>query len=205
MNRSYYCRLCDKGYNTQDAQHHNCESQNCPACIRGNKTSPNFAVWVKPTLHFPDCNCMFYGQDCFDAHKAKGQKRTDQSICESWKKCLRCCGHFHVNPKKPHKCYHISCTNCGEFAHVNHRCYIQPIVEEPPREQQEDPLEDPLHFQFEADDGDDDENRGPSPRPVLCFADIECTLSDDRMFFPNLICWSSREDGDDIQSLLTNF
>ena len=32
MNRSYYCRLCDRGFNTQDTQHHNCEGQNFNAC-----------------------------------------------------------------------------------------------------------------------------------------------------------------------------
>ena len=32
MNRSYYCRLCDRGFNTQEAQHHNCGGQNCNAC-----------------------------------------------------------------------------------------------------------------------------------------------------------------------------
>ena len=100
MNRSYYCRHCDKGYNTEGAQHHNCQGQNCSACFRRNKTCPNFAAWTKPTLHCPDCNCMFCGTDCFEAHKVKGEKRTDQSICESWKKCLLCCGHYHLNPKK---------------------------------------------------------------------------------------------------------
>ena len=54
-----------------------------------------------------------------------------------------------------------------------------------------------MHFQFEADD-DGDENRGPRspPPPVLNFADIECYLTEDRVFVPNLICWSSEEDGD---------
>ena len=41
------------------------------------------------------------------------------------------------NPKKPHKFYHVSCTNCVEFKHVNHRWYIQPIVEKEPQEHEE--------------------------------------------------------------------
>lgn len=45
----------------------------------------------------------------------------------------------------PHKCYHITCTNCGAFKHVSHRCFIQPTVEKPPKEQQEEEEEeDPL-------------------------------------------------------------
>ena len=193
LNRSYYCRLCDRGYDQEDSAHHNCFGQNCPACLRNNKTCPNFAAWIKPTIECQQCYCKFYGQDCIDAHKKKSKEET--SICESWKKCLICSAEYHFDPKNKHKCYHVSCTNCGEFKHVDHRCYIQPIVEKPPQEQQQDPLEDPLHFQFEADD-DGDENRGPPPPPVLNFADIECYLTKDRVFVPNWICWSSEEDGD---------
>ena len=141
---------------------------------------------------------MFYGQNCFEADKAKGPKRTDQSVCDSWKKCPLCCAHYPFNPKKPHKCYHVSCTNCGEFKHVNHRCYIQPIVEKEPQEQElQDPLEEPLQWQCEDDDNEN-ENSGPPPRPILAFADIECALSEDRVFVPNLICWSSEEDADEV-------
>ena len=163
MNRSYYCRLCDRGFNTQDAQHHNCEGQNCNSCTRTNKTCPNFATWIKPTLYCPDCNVMFYGQNCFEAHKAKGPKRTDQSVCDSWKiKCPLGCAHYPFNPKKPHKCYHVSCTNCGGFKHVNNRWYIQPIVEKEPQEQEEqDPSEEPLQWQCEDDDNENENSAPP--------------------------------------------
>ena len=33
INRSYYCRLCNKGYDVEGATHHNCCGQNCPACL----------------------------------------------------------------------------------------------------------------------------------------------------------------------------
>ena len=191
MNRSYYCRHCDRGYNTQDAHHHNCRSQNCLACCRQNKTCPTFATWVKTTVHCPDCNCMFYGQDCFQAHKTKGKKKGDESICDRWNKCPLCCAKYQVNPKKPHKCHHVTCRNCGEFTHVAHRCCIQPIKEEAPPQQQDDFFDDPMNFN---DDDDDDDERGPPPPPVLNFADIECAISEDRVFQPNLICWSSEED-----------
>ena len=74
---------------------------------------------------------------------------------------------------KPHNCYHVSCTNCGEFKHVNNRCYIQPIVEEEPQEQEDGALEEPLQWQCEDDDNEN-ENSGPPPRPILVFANIEC-------------------------------
>ena len=78
LNRSYYCRHCDQGYNTQDAQHHNCEGQNCDACCRTNNSCPNFATWVKPSVYCADCNGWFYGQDCFQAHKAKTKKKREK-------------------------------------------------------------------------------------------------------------------------------
>ena len=99
-------------------------------------------------------------------------KRTDQSVCDSWKKCPLCCAHYHVNSKKRHKCYHVSCTSCcGEFKHLNHRCYIQPIVEEEPQEQEDDPLEEPLQWQCE--DERERKQCPPPPRPLLVFANIE--------------------------------
>ena len=78
--------------------------------------------------------------------------------------------------------------------HVAHRCCIQPIKEEVPPQPREDAFEDPMYFQFDDDDDDDDDKRGPPPPPVLNFADIECAISEDRVFQPNLICWSSEED-----------
>ena len=195
INRSYYCRLCDKGYDVEGATHHNCCGQNCPACLRKNKTCPNYAGWVKPALECPNCNCKFYGQDCFEAHKKKGKKKDDKSICESWRKCLKCSAEFHFDPNKPHKCYHVTCTDCGEFKHVNHRCFIQPVQ---PKEDttQEDAFEDPMAFQNEDDD--QNEEKGPPPPPVLNFADIECSLTEERVFMRNLICWSSKEDDETV-------
>lgn len=50
-----------------------------------------------------------------------------------------------------------------------------------------------MQFQFD-DDEDDDDKKGPPPPPLLNFADIECALSEDRVFQPNPICWSSEKD-----------
>ena len=80
---------------------------------------------------------------------------------------------------------------------MNHRCYIQPIVEEELQEQEDNPLEEPLPWQCEDDDNEN-ENSGPPPRPILVFANIEWALSEDRKFIPNLICCLSEEDGDEV-------
>ena len=124
----------------------------------------------------------------------KEKKKGATSICESWRKCLKCSAEYHVNPQKPHQWYHVTCRNCLEFSHVNDRCYIQPV--HPQEDIPQDDFEEPNDFE---DDENDEEKKGPPPKPILNFADIECALSDDNVFDPNLICWSSEED-DDIQS-----
>ena len=86
--------------------------------------------------------------------------------------------------------------DCGEFSHVNHYCCIQPIREEKQQTLQEEPLEEPLNWQY-GDSEEENEKKGPPPKPILVFADIECVLSQDRVFTPNLICWSA-EDKEDI-------
>ena len=85
---------------------------------------------------------------------------------DRWKKCPLCCAEYQVIPKKPHKCYHATCRNCREFMHVAHCCYIQPIVEAPPK-QQDDPFDDPMNFN--DDDDNDEDKRGPPPPSCLEF------------------------------------
>ena len=120
LNRAYFCRYCDKGYSTEDAEHHNCKGQNCPACLRKKNTCRNFAMFVTPTHHCQHCHRKFYGPDCLEAHR-QGEK----SICSRFVKCQECC-KVYVK-KKGHACYMTRCQNCGQGKPVNHRCYIQPI------------------------------------------------------------------------------
>ena len=42
LNKSYYCHQCNKGYDHEDAQHHNCSRQNCDKCRRKNGECPDF-------------------------------------------------------------------------------------------------------------------------------------------------------------------
>ena len=36
VNKTYYCHRCNKGYNQENAEHHNCSHQNCDMCRRKN-------------------------------------------------------------------------------------------------------------------------------------------------------------------------
>ena len=65
------------------ATHHNCGGQNCPACLRTNKTCPNYAAWIKPTFECPNCNCKFYGQDCFKPTKRKERRKTTKAFVKA--------------------------------------------------------------------------------------------------------------------------
>lgn len=53
---------------------------------------------------------------------------------------------------------------------------------------------DPNEFNEEEDENED--KQGLPPPPLLHFSDIECFLTEERIFIPNLICWSSEEDDD---------
>ena len=53
---------------------------------------------------------------------------------------------------------------CGEFTHVNHGCFIQPVT---PKE--DTPVEEDLEKPVEDNNGDDDDNeeqKGPPPAPT---------------------------------------
>ena len=48
MNRSYFCKKCCKGYNSEDSAHHRCQVKNCPACKRKTTKMRRDVL----TLHF---------------------------------------------------------------------------------------------------------------------------------------------------------
>ena len=110
------------------------------------------------------------------AIKSKARKEETRVVASNLRNAL-CCAVYFVNPKKPHKCSDVTCKNCGEFAHVAHRCYIQPIFEEQPQQQDDEDFEDSLPKK---------KKKGPPP-PTLNFAPIECAFTKDQAFEPNLI------------------
>ena len=146
LNRSYFCRYCERAYDHETAEKHNCKGQNCIACRRGKKRYKNFATWVKPTHYCADCNRWFYGPDCFEAHKKATQKT--KSVCKRWKKCEKCCKVFKRHLE--HQCYTAKCGNCGQRKDIQHRCFIQPyqakkdVVKEPEEDMMEEAEEDEL-------------------------------------------------------------
>ena len=94
LNRSYYCHHCEKGYNQETSENHNCLGQNGSSCKRTNGSCPNFATYVTPEVYCDQCNQKFYGQNCYDAHK-----RGANSVCSRFKKCHECCQVYKFCPK----------------------------------------------------------------------------------------------------------
>ena len=80
LNRGYYCHKCNKGYNQEDAAHHNCSRQNCEACRRKNGKCPDFKDNKRALVYCKDCGRSFYGRQCFTAHK-------QSTVCSMFKKC----------------------------------------------------------------------------------------------------------------------
>ena len=69
MNGSKFCRYCCKGYDHEDANHHNCLHANCPSCKRRrsehSEGCAEYTGWSMPTITCKDCHRQFYGEDCF--------------------------------------------------------------------------------------------------------------------------------------------
>ena len=107
--------------------------QNCRACGRTRKgTEPgclNYAAWLTPEVACERCQKILW-VGLFSGASAERQEKGQKSLCDRIRKCLNCCSVYQVDPKKPHKCFHAACPNCGEFQHVDHRCFIQPVAKE---------------------------------------------------------------------------
>ena len=169
QNRSYWCSLCEKGFNVDDAKHHPCDGRNCVACSRKDcpdydRTNPN------PPILCNFCHCRFYGNNCFDYHREKNQ-------CANHRTCSNCHAEYNVIKGKRHRCGFASCPSCKEMVEIHaHKCFIQPVVEHP-----------------EEDVGDDNGKKKALPLPLLVYADIEAMQLPDRQFEPNMLCYRTNE------------
>ena len=167
-NRSYWCSLCAKGYNVEDARHHPCEGRSCHSCNR--KNCPDYDRTNRnPPILCNFCHCRFYGNNCFDYHREKNQ-------CANHRTCLNCHAEYNVIKGKRHRCGFASCPSCKEMVEIHaHKCFIQPVVNQPEKE--------------DVDDG----KKKPLPPPLLVYADIEAMQLEDRQFEPNMLCYRTNE------------
>ena len=59
LNRSYYCHHCEKGYDHETSEKHNCRGQNCSSCRRTNGTCPKFATYGTAEVYCDQCHESF--------------------------------------------------------------------------------------------------------------------------------------------------
>ena len=169
VNRSYWCSLCEKGFNVQDAKHHPCEGRSCHSC---NQTDcPDYKRDGHPTLICDWCHCRFYGANCFQHHLKTKQ-------CQTHKTCLKCYAEYNVIKGKRHRCRFAACPSCKQVVDMqSHKCFIQPHVEK--------------ESQPEMDE--EGNEKQPLPPPLFVFADIEAMQLPNREFQPNMLCYRTNE------------
>ena len=175
-NRSYYCIECEKAFNTNDKSHHSCRGKRCTACSRFD--CPDYVPGTQPEDHCTLCNTKFFGIHCKRHHFESKQ-------CETQKTCLQCQGQYAVINGKRHRCGYAKCNVCKEYVYINnHRCYIQPVVQEKEVEETEEPTEEGGGSMVAP------------PPPLFVYADIEAYQNEENVFIANLLCYSSSEEED---------
>ena len=171
LDRSYYCLECEKGFNTDDKAHHPCKGKRCSACATFN--CPDYVPGTQPEDHCTQCNTKFFGPSC------KGHHFTS-NMCQTHKTCPNCQAAYMVIKGKRHRCGFTKCPVCTKCVFIaDHKCYIQPVVEEQP-----EPTEEGGGCMV------------PPPPPLLVYADIEAYQNEENVFIPNLLCYSSSEEED---------
>ena len=178
-NRGYYCFDCQRSFNTNDKSHHSCKGKRCSACSRFN--CEDYLPGTQPSDYCSHCHTKFFGIHCKNYHFASNQ-------CETHKTCHQCQGQYTVIKGKRHKCGYAKCNVCKEYVYIQeHKCYIQPVVQEK-----------------EAEETEQTEEGGgcmvAPPPPLFVYADIEACQNEENVFIPNLLCYSSSEE-EDIHSL----
>ena len=175
-NRSYYCIECEKAFNVNDKSHHSCRGKRCTACSRFN--CEDYLPGTQPADYCTQCHSKFYGIHCKRHH-------FDTKQCQTHKTCLQCQGQYAVIKGKRHRCGYSKCNVCKEYVYINdHRCYIQPVVQEKEAEETEEPTEEGGGSMVAP------------PSPLFVYADIEAFQNAEGVLVANLLCYSSSEEED---------
>ena len=172
VNRSYYCEVCERAFNTNDKANHSCQGRRCNACSRFD--CPDYVRGTRPTNNCSLCHCNFYGANCKQHHVVSKQ-------CERIKTCLQCQAEYFVIKGKRHRCGYANCPVCHEWVCINdHNCFIQPVVDKEEEETE----------QTEEGGG----GMVAPPPPLFVYADYEAMHDHNGVFVPNLLCFSSSEE-----------
>ena len=169
VNRSYWCSLCEKGFNVNDAKNHPCEGRSCHSCNRAD--CPEYKRNGHPPLICDWCHCRFFGENCFQHHLTT-------KTCQTHKTCLKCFAQYNVIKGKRHRCGFAACPSCKQVVDMQtHKCFIQPHVEK----------------ESQPEMNEEGNEKQPLPPPLFVWADIEAMQLPDRQFQANMLCYRTSE------------
>ena len=213
LSRSYFCDDCNRGYNSEDLQHHSCVGKRCPACKRLD--CPDFIEAKRPLAggQFPMpsdicalCHRKFFGDQCYNYHLQRRSLRI-KSICDSYKKCPDCSHVYESDPKvcrvgnhrvPDHLCGWGECHICEKKVHLAmHKCYIQRLpadVDEPKKKRV--PHDEVGTRPFEEPEPGDPDTRVFVERepPLQVYCDYEAVTDAEGNQTPILLCAETDED-----------
>ena len=119
LGKSYFCDMCNRGYDHEDFRNQPCDGRRCKSC----KQVACGAKSHQPTVYCMHCHRHFYNDRCVAFHHAQG-------ICKRWIRCPDCCKEY-TSSDDPHQCYTGRCRACREEVDLaTHKCYIQSVDEE---------------------------------------------------------------------------
>ena len=203
--KNYFCLAREKSFNQNDLQHHRCPGQKCACCHQ--QSCPDFSAARGPAaLSCQDCKRFFFGAACLlnhQTHTSAGRVAStpQMTVCSTHKRCPDCqtlCQGLQTVQR--HKCGYGKCPSCKEFVPTDeHRCFIQPIVEQVPQPASRRPRRGAaaglatLHANL-SDDDDEAEEEGTAiwPPPIFVYFDIEARQETGE-HVANLLCAETSE------------
>ena len=127
LEKSYFCDVCNRGYDHEDFRRHPCDGRRCKGCKQVACGSKSY----HPSLYCRECHRHFYDERCVAYHISEG-------ICATWVGCELCCKKYTPSDD-PHECYTGRCRGCREDVDLTtHQCFIQRAEEE-----EEEPVKKP--------------------------------------------------------------
>ena len=208
LSKSYYCHDCNRGYNTEDIEHHPCEGRKCLSCER--KDCVDFTAakiechnHPQPIVPCQQCNRKFYGEDCYKHHLIASQIK--YSVCDTVKKCPECCKQMRKAKKEPthggdrksvkssHKCGFTKCGNCGKIVEVaSHKCFIQSVNHKDDEPRKKTKRNAQARRVVHSNEGQKLQDQF-KPAPLFVFADYEAVTDTDGVQTPIMVCAEDAE------------
>ena len=150
--RSYYCNVCDVGYNNVGL--HICKD-GCPCCKAQQRCE--FVEWKTCSL----CRIHFVSDRCYQRHLTKG-------LCNVIQACADC-GKVH-HTYYEHVCGSVYCKVCKKHQPENHKCFIYPLKKDDEKSQARHPKKQHyIFYDFECQLGGDQRHI-----PNLCVLQKVC-------------------------------